>query len=242
MLLNGTNVNGQDSLESQVCLSISQQIFYHAKSKSSSNNSTHRHSTKRKPPLPLYIALNVHTSTRSKKSVDSLHNVAVRVTYPHLDNAVCCRYCEENIICPVNLRKELFMIEAFDNLDHNPSLATSSGSFHGTCTSIFQFPQLDDNGTYRAPLTFVNLPESPNYSLPDSYAIVPVADCNISMVIVPSVKMAEKNSNLDDLKKLQYDWIQAATQLLQQEEFKMAILFTCQHIMLLWHPQLLIHQ
>ena len=135
------------------------------------------------------MLVKVHTSTRFKKSVDNLHNAGVSVTYPRLrsvenslGNAVCC-------LCPANLRK---MVGAFNNLDDNPSSSTSSGSFHGTCISMFQFPQLDDNGTYRAPLTFKNRPEPPNYSLPDSYAIVPVTNCNISKVVVPSVKMPEK--------------------------------------------------
>ena len=93
----------------------------------------------------------------------------------------------------------MFLFGAFDNLDHNPSSSTSSGSFHGTCISIFQFPQLDDNGTYRAPLTFKNLPEAPNYSLPDRN--VTICNNGITKAILPSVKMPEKNSN-------------------QQEEFK----------------------
>ena len=49
----------------------------------------------------------------------------------------------DGVVCPVNLRKNLFTAAAYDNIDHNPSSTTAKDAFHGTGVSVFQHP--DDN-------------------------------------------------------------------------------------------------
>ena len=122
-------------------------------SKKSAKGACQRHSIKRDPPLPLYVRLNVHTSTRSKKIVDNLHRLGLSVSYNRvrkledsLANAVCYRYRQEDLVCPATLRKGLFTIGAFDNIDYNPSSSTATGSFHGTGISVFQFPLVENSG------------------------------------------------------------------------------------------------
>ena len=47
-------------------------------------------------------------------------------------------YNREALVCPPQLKQGLFTITAIDNINHMPSSATTSSSFHGTMISIFQ--------------------------------------------------------------------------------------------------------
>ncbi len=128
---------------SQASLNISQLIYFNARGTSSTANNAY-HSKEREPPLPLYLGLNIHTQTRSKKLVNKLSKLGLCISYDRvikLENsiatAVCRCYEEEQLVCPPNLRTGLFTVGAFDNLDYNPSSTTSMGSFHGGRISIF---------------------------------------------------------------------------------------------------------
>ena len=44
------------------------------------------------------------------------------------------------VVCPPNLLQGLFTAGAIDNIDHNTSSTTTTGSFHGTGISLFQHP------------------------------------------------------------------------------------------------------
>ena len=57
-----------------------------------------------------------------------------------MSNAVCAQNIEEGVVFPLNLQKELFLVGAVDNIDHNTSSMTSKDSFHGTAISLIQFP------------------------------------------------------------------------------------------------------
>ena len=98
-----------------------------------------RHSLKLEPPLLLYLGLNVHTLTRSKKVVMELHHLGLSVSYNRvlqveneLANSVCQDFKKKGVVCPSQLRKGLFTVAAIDNIDHNPSSNTAKFSFHGT--------------------------------------------------------------------------------------------------------------
>jgi hypothetical protein len=64
MLLNRPDVKQQDSNDSQACLTISQTILFNFKKKGLPVGKS-RHSMNFKPPLPLYIGLDIHTRLRS---------------------------------------------------------------------------------------------------------------------------------------------------------------------------------
>ena len=65
----------QDSVDSQACLSIAQTIVFNCNktAKKSFPAVKSGHTMEYEPPLPLYIGLNAHTLTRSKKLVMELH-------------------------------------------------------------------------------------------------------------------------------------------------------------------------
>ena len=51
---------------------------------------------------------------------------------------MCTEYQANGLVCPVDLKKNVFKITAIDNLDHNLSSATVESSFQGTTILVFQ--------------------------------------------------------------------------------------------------------
>ena len=47
-------------------------------------------------------------------------------------------YQANGLVCPIDLKKNMFTTAAIDKLDHNPSFATAESSFHGTTILVFQ--------------------------------------------------------------------------------------------------------
>ena len=178
MLINGPNAKNQDSTESQASLTLSQLIYFHAKK--SSDTVRTRHCKNREPPLPIYVGLQIHTLTRSRKLVNSLYKLEVSISYNRVNelenllaNAVCERFEEEGLVCPGNLRIGLFTVGVLDNIDHNPSSTSAQGSFHGTGISVFQFPTSTNPGVSRPPIIVNSETSNAKCSLPHQYTNVP---------------------------------------------------------------------
>ena len=130
----------QCSSDSQPCLTIAQLVLFNCKKSVKKDASLKsRHSLSYEPPMPLYLGLNLHTQTRSKKVITELYELGLSVSYnrvlqieKQLAFAVCEDFRKKGVVCPAQLRKGLFTVAALDNLDHNPSSTTAKGSFHGT--------------------------------------------------------------------------------------------------------------
>ena len=130
--------------------------------------------------------------TRSKKLIQRLYQMGICISYDkvflELENwigiSVCERFEEDGVVTPACLRKGLFTVGALDNLDHNPSSTTAVDTFHGTGMSLFQFPTKANPGEDRPPVTIPPL-EASQYSLPNSYALVPAVALTASSISVP---------------------------------------------------------
>ena len=92
--------------------------------------------------------------TRERQLVDSLFALGVSASYDRvmdittaLGNNVCEYYQTIDTVCPPQILKGQFVTAAADNIDHNPSSATSTGSFHGTSLSLFQNITTDSTTT-----------------------------------------------------------------------------------------------
>ena len=131
---------------------------------------------------------------------------------------MCYRYRQEDLVCPATLRKRLFTIGIFDNIAYNPSSSTATGSFHGTGISVFQFPLVENSGESQPSLSFANLTDPPDFSLPENFSVIPVVDCNISNVVIPPADIPGKKGIIEELKATQYKWIDLATILLHQNK------------------------
>lgn len=83
MLLRGADIVDQDSTDSQACLSVAQTIVFNCKKNAKKRSSIvkSRHSMEYEP---VYIGLNVHTQTRSRKLIMELHALGLSVSYDRI--------------------------------------------------------------------------------------------------------------------------------------------------------------
>ena len=197
MLLRGADLKDQELTDSQACLTVSQTILFNCKkrprtAKNETSSTKSRHSLEYEPPLPLYIGLNIHTQTRSKKLITQLCELGLSVSYDrviYLENQLAQAVSEDmqtkGVVCPANLRKDLFTVAALDNLDHNPSSTTATGSFHGTGISIFQFPTKSNHGQAQDGISLPSTEVENPHRLPDRFTNVPAVAFQKKNVTVP---------------------------------------------------------
>ena len=146
----------------------------------------------REPPLPVYIGINVHAQTRSKKVVQQLYQMGISISYDRvieledlIATSVCKRFEEDGVVSPACLWKGLFTVGALDNLDHNLCSTTVVTSFHGTGISLFQSPTKTTHGESGQPIR-MQPSGSQKHSLPDSYATVPAVVLKTTAIVVPA--------------------------------------------------------
>jgi len=89
---------------------------------------------------------------------------------------------EEGAICPAKLRKNVFTVGAYDNIDHNPSSTTSKGSFHGTSISGLQMTTHQSPGEERIFETSVGNTDQRIRSVPE----LPEAFAKVKTAILPN--------------------------------------------------------
>ena len=225
LIFNGPDLKDQDRHDSQACLTISQLILYSVKKRPSKLDVKPRHTLQREPPIPVYIGLNIHQLTRSKKFIQQFYQMGISISYDRvleleewIATAVCEQFGEDGVVAPACLRKGLFTVGALDNLDHNPSSTTSVNSFHGTGISLFQFPTRNDPGESRQPVTIP--PSGHKHSLPDYYACVPAVALTTSAIAVPSSVTTETEPSqacLDEATVEEAGWFSHALPLVEEE-------------------------
>ena len=119
------------------CLTAAQVLLYNVKKRLPSRNDVKpRHTLQREPPIPIYIGLNVHQMTRSKKLIDQLYRLGISISYDRvteleewIGTSVCEQFEKDGIVAPTGLRKGLFTVCAQDNIDHNPTSTTAVNAF-----------------------------------------------------------------------------------------------------------------
>lgn len=138
----------------QAALSICQLIAFNTKSKRASERIVHQR--KSETPLPIYMALYIHSLTRERALIDKLHDLGLSISYDRLlriSSGLCeasiDQFVQDNVVCPNNLQFGLFTTGAYDNIDHNSSNTTTEKSFHGTSISLFQHPLPKEIGGVR---------------------------------------------------------------------------------------------
>lgn len=159
MILNGPSIKfqGVDGW-SQATVSIAQLLQFNSfvRHQPGITQSSVHHNKARETPLPVYVGLTIHARTRKRDLIDTMFNLGLSVSYDRvlemstaMGTSVCEQYHRDNAVCPLNLHHGLFTTAAVDNIDHNPSSTTASGSFHGTGISLFQHPNEHSNGQDR---------------------------------------------------------------------------------------------
>ena len=90
------------------------------------------------PPFAVFLVLKLHSQTRSKRLVELLHEYGLSVPYKkrltiqvNFAQAIADHTRKNgHIVCPSNLRHDIFIVAALDNLNHNPTSRTAFSSFH----------------------------------------------------------------------------------------------------------------
>lgn len=165
-----------------------------------------RHSPKREAPLLLYNGLAAYGRNRDKQLIKEMHDKGMCVS-PNRVTAVTSQLCrmvvkraeEEKVVCPSNLRKNLFTTAAIDNFDVRATSLSGKGEFHGTSISIFQHPTREEAGEIRTFRTnYMDVKDGGERSvpeLPDCYASVP--DC-----VLPCQQPIPPESSLEAASKV----------------------------------------
>lgn len=185
MVLRGSNIktNSDGASLTQDSLTISQLLQYNCTlRRKDKQQTTQSHTRTRQPPLPIYVGLLVHAKTRMKGLVEKLSDLGLSIPYSrvleistNLGNHMISQFSEDEIVCPANMKYNIFTTAAVDNIDHNPSSATAVDSLHGTAISLFQHPSSEQEGEPRQFTTEYNAikNEKKLLSLPETYANVP---------------------------------------------------------------------
>lgn len=157
MIHSGPSIKSQgvDGL-SQATLSVAQLLQYNSFVRQRPEITGVHHNKARETPLPVYIGLTIHARTRKRDVIDTMFDLGLSISYDRvldistaMGNRVCEQYHRDAAVCPPNLRQGLFTTAAVDNIDHNPSSTTATGSFHGTGISLFQHPNEHSSGLDR---------------------------------------------------------------------------------------------
>ena len=234
MILEGPNIKHHNSANTTAAISISQLLMFnsvkHARAADASL-ATVQHKRERETPLPLYVAMKIHAVTRKRNIIDTLFHWGICVSYDRLlklitdiSNGVCERFTMDGVVCPPKLRCGVFSSAAVDNLDHNPTSATATDSFHGTGISIIQHLSHESEGRDRGVLVIDPTTSSSARSvapLPSKYMNVPPAALKGKEFTAPTVNCPVTPANLQTIaeaKKGELEWLNAVMAALEKEK------------------------
>ena len=229
---NPTAVKESDEqrVPSQACLSISQLLLINSVATDRTGSVT-RHAQAKECPLPIYVAMKIHGTTRSKTLVKSRHKMGLCISYDRLlslstdiANTVCASYESEEVVCSPKLKSSLFTTATVDNIDHNPSSTTAQDSFHGTAISLVQHSTDDESGTEREQPTIQSSAKSSKTvaALPSSFTEVAPASLKTDPVSSPQSIAVSKHLRSTDCKKnnRESDWLENVKEILSKEKLE----------------------
>ena len=146
MVLRGANVdNVKNPFFNQAALTVSQLMIFNSTLRTRKASSQAFHTTKREPPIAVYLEQLLHSQTRKLDLVRKMSHLGLSISpdrfldvSTNTGNKAIAVFEKEGVVSPLNLRYDLFTTAATDNLDVNPSSATAMSAFHGTATSLNQ--------------------------------------------------------------------------------------------------------
>ena len=146
MVLRSANVgNVKNPYFNQAALTVLQLIIFNSTIRTRKAFSQAFHTTKREPPIAVYLWQLLHSQTRKLDLVRKMCHLGLTISPDRLldistnmGNKAIAVLEKEGVVCPLNLRYDLFTTSATDNLDVSPSSATAMSAFHGTTTLLNQ--------------------------------------------------------------------------------------------------------
>ena len=131
-----------------------------------SESSSSYHSTEKEPPIAVYLAQFILSHTRKLNIVDRLCHLGLCISGDRsldisasMGNRAIEQYKKDGVVCPLNLRLELFTTAAVDNIDVNPSSNQAMPSFPCTAASLHQHIEGDVTGHKRNDIHLTNRKE-----------------------------------------------------------------------------------
>ena len=229
MILDGPNIKHQSQVataSTRAALSISQLLIFNSV-KNARGTTSLRHQRDRETPLPVYVAMKIHATTRKRTLVDVFSSLGMCVAYDRLlqlssdlGNAVCEQFLLDGVVCPPKMRKGLLTMGAVDNLDHDPSSTTSKDSFHGTGISLIQLPSLEFTGEERDVVVTQASSTKVIAPLPEKYTSVLPAALKTKDFIVPAVQGCARLTDLHvitEATKAEWKWLDTVMEVLQKQ-------------------------
>ena len=236
MILDGPSIKSQThraASSTHAARSIAQLITFNSiKATNKPRQSVVRNNSEREVPIPVYLGLKVHVKTRKRELIDCLHKHGLSISYDRVlrisssvAKGIIDRFEEDGVVCPPQLKSGIFTTGQVDNIDHNPSAITATGSFHGTAHSICQHPTEDNSGTDRDKIVLDGNMEKQIRPLPLEYTnILPVEPMpkELRAPVIQGPMRPETNRLAEDRKK-EYEWLEKRMSLMEStsdvEEF-----------------------
>lgn len=198
MIVGFTSPTDDDASIHTLTSTVSQIIQFNCAKKRSDTSTYSRHNTNTETPLSIYIALLVHSRTRSRSLVDKLSSLGICISYDRmmsisnsLGNWVCDQFEKDRTVCPRLLRKHVFTTFAVDNIDHNPSSRNAKDSWHGTAISATQHLHAANEGEIRECVP-CKKDGSTMKELPATYTTVKPFALKSTDIFAPEVQVCSK--------------------------------------------------
>ena len=123
------------------------------------------------------------------------------------------------MVCSTKIHRNVFTTSAIENIDHNPSLKTPKGSFHGTAISLLQHPNFTGEGVDRS----IAIVGGSKYAsskmvgrLPHYYTAVPPVTTNMNNLYVPVTSVvAFTIDNFMEQTEEEYMWLEHARRVME---------------------------
>ena len=100
-------------------LVIAQLLQYNCYATYKEGAATHRHSTNRETPFPIFLGMSVYAKTRKRMLVEMLHEHGISISYDRvlevsaqLGDAAVSKYMKDGVACPQLLQRGLFTTAA----------------------------------------------------------------------------------------------------------------------------------
>ena len=151
-----TDTPGNNEYYKQAAMSICQLITFNTLIRTRKESSSSYHSVNREPALCVYLAMMIHSETRSLDMVETVSKLGLCISKHRLadlsiamGNNVIDLNNTEGVVIPIVLKKGIFSTASIDNIDIDTTAALCTTSLHGTAASINQHPTEINQGTQR---------------------------------------------------------------------------------------------
>ena len=198
-----------------------------------------RHSLNHEPPLPLYLGLNIHTLTRSKKLIIELHNLGLSVNYNRVlqvENQIAIAVCEDfrnKGIClsstitqrtlhrwgpgqlgPQSLKRYSQWFFPSHRYESHFLINIISNPLG---ISLFQCPTVSNLGLPQENTTLVPNDGTKKFKLPDEFTVVPAVAFRKENIRVPEPLCAIQmvKGNLSGAQAQEKSWLDHAIKLMK---------------------------